>query len=106
MSQKYNYCCLDCTCGAKGSDKDFVIEGVEDINEQEKEIEFCPNTEEPHPLKLLGMSVSGGYVKFNTLSKEDKRKMLKARSHEHFNKEIKEQKHEKWKQLMKEVKGK
>lgn len=89
MSQlvKFTYCCLN---GITGDDcsiarmKDpFVIEKLE--SEEDKK-ELCPECGQP--LKQLGRKMTGGRTKFSSMSKDDQKKSLKKRSHNHFKKEI------------------
>jgi hypothetical protein len=103
---KYNYNCINCNCGLKGEQRDFVVNGSDSFTEQQQVVILCDNSFEDLPMKLMGTKISGCYTKFNGLSKQEKRGLLKKRATNHFNKEIKEQKHEKWKQLAREVKGK
>lgn len=48
---------------------------------------------------------AGAYLKFNSLSKEDKRTLLKKRSNDHFKKEIAERKHQQSEKFYKEMRN-
>lgn len=80
----YNYWCPNCTCGAKGSKRDFKVQKEED---EKDEIETCPN-DESSEMKLMGEDMAGGYLATSAMSREDKAKMMKKRSSAHFKKEI------------------
>lgn len=58
--------------------------------EEDKIPEYCEECGEE--LKLLGIIPAGGFLKFNSLTPQQKRESLKKRSHEHFNKNVKENK--------------
>lgn len=85
MSQnKYNYWCVDCTCGLSGKERDFIIDKPES---KENRIEKCPNNPKLK-LKLMGVKTYGAKI----MDKNERISSLKKRSKDHFNKEIKEKK--------------
>lgn len=104
MELSYNYWCEHCTCGKIGKEKDFVVDLTE---EEAKEPIYCPNSEEPLPMKQLGYKPVGGFLRFSgtLISKEDKQKFLMKRSHEDYKKNIEEVKMEKHKAFIRDAKS-
>lgn len=80
----YNFSCINRSCSVR---KQFKISSDIELTSDDDHEEECP---ECHArLKLMGQSLSGGYNKFNSLSSEDKKKMLLKRSRKDFEKNIK-----------------
>lgn len=81
----YNCCCTNSRCTL-----DCVDVQVQKENEKEKVNDVC--AECGKKLKVLGIKLFGGFLKFETLSPAEKKKVLKKRSHEHFKKKLLDQK--------------
>ena len=77
----FNYWCQDCTCGAKGAQRDFEIDKPES---KAKRKEICPNN--GSPMKLMGQKVTI----LKSMDKDTRIKSLKKRSKDHFKREIAE----------------
>ena len=88
MSNKnFNYCCLEGTvCGQKSN---VVITKDESLEDQEESCPMCGK-----PMKHIGFVGHGGVAKFANMTPNERKQVLKKRSHEHFNREVKEQKRE------------
>ena len=82
---KYNYCCVDCTCGK--TDRTFIIEATKE--ETETKTYFCSLSEQELPLKLMGVKLIGSGTK---MTKEQQTKVLKQRAHLDYKKNIEERK--------------
>jgi hypothetical protein len=81
---KCNYWCPNIEgCSSR---QNVVIEK----SEEDKSPEFCLECGEE--LKLLGIIPAGGFLKFSSSTPQQKREVLKKRSHEHFKKEVEEKK--------------
>lgn len=80
-----NFQCTDENCGKQTKDK---YKWNDDLKP-----EVCECGAEMFEIPKEPID-SPAYLRFNSLTNEEKSKMLKARSHDHFNREIKERKHE------------
>jgi|GEM_PF-4044200 hypothetical protein len=89
MNIKLRYWCFTDGCEAKKM-KDGVL--IIKDETQENELTLCPYC--GAELKLAGRVISGGFLKFASMAPNEKAKVLKERSHQHFLKEIKPQKDE------------
>lgn len=100
---KCNYWCLDCDCGKKPRDTIVIEQNDEDA--KDSFVVGCPfsESEKPPPLKFAGTSHVGGLAKFASASMEEKSRILKQRSRNHFQKEIKERKHQMENDVKKDV---
>ena len=97
----YNYYCIGCTCGAKEKDTTFIIEKetkTNDLFELPTDEERCPINDSV--LKLMGQNLAGGFAKFASSSPDERREVLKKRSHTHYKKEIQEKVRESDRDLM------
>ena len=83
----YNYFCTNNGCPNEDRRRSFV---VSKDPSQKDEIELCPFCETE--LKLLGENVSGGYMKINSMTPEQRKVVLKKRSNQDYIKNIKEKK--------------
>ena len=92
-----NYCCINQNCNAQ-------MFSISSNTDNPKKRVFCENCGKS--LKLVGIKMSGGYTKFQSLSLAEKKKMLVQRSHEHFMRDgdgARTKKHEVNKQLKREA---
>jgi len=81
----HNYQCLNQDCGKQLKDKYTWSDDETPV------LCECGSTMFQIPKDV---NVATPYLRFNSMSNDQKKEMLTKRSHDHFNREIKERKHE------------
>lgn len=81
---------FNCHCFDKITNPDCTLCNSKGDVQSTTELIECPTT--GIPLKVMGETMAGGYTKFNSLTNDQKREVLKKRSHTDFIKNVEERK--------------
>lgn len=93
-----NFQCTNDDCGKQKLDK---YKWDDDLTPEK-----CECGEDMFEIPRNQTNEATKFLKFSSMSAEDKKKMLTKRSHDHFEREIKERKHEMQRDMLRAMTGK